>query len=110
MSHNQRLRKVSSQLAQQCQQRTFLLQCACVGRLSLGSESPFVADADGMAVVPPAMRPDLFQRTAAVDFTVTRHVEVIAYVAPATMADVVPAAIFKAQDHTLGCGRAMDDE
>ena len=57
-----------------------------------------------------AMRPDFFRWTAAVDFTVTSHVEMVTDVAESAVADVVAAAILKAQAHALRRGRAMDNE
>lgn len=63
-----------------------------------------------MAVVIEAMRTDFFQRTTAVYFAVARQIEMVAYVAEATVADVVAAAILKAQRHALRRGRAMNNE
>ena len=64
----------------------------------------FVTDADGVAVVIEAMRTDFFQRTTAVYFAVARQIEMVADVAEATVADVVAAAILKAQGHALRRG------
>ena len=57
-----------------------------------------------------AMCTDFFQRTTAVYFAVARQIEMVAYVAEATVADVVAAAILKAQRHALRRGRAMNNE
>lgn len=76
----------------------------------LGIQPAFVADADGVAVVVAAVRACFFQRTAAVNHAVARHVEVVADVAEAAVEDVVKAAGLKAQRHALRRGGAMDDE
>ncbi len=110
MPYNQCPWEDSSQLSEQGKQRGFLLQGAGVGGTAFGIQSAFVADAYGVPVVPLAMRSDFFRRTAPVDFTVARHVEVIADVAEATAADVLAAAILKAQAHALRRGRAVNDE
>ena len=57
-----------------------------------------------------AMRTNFFRRAASVDFTVTSHVEVIADVTEAAVANVIAAAIFEAQAHALRRGRAVNNE
>ena len=57
-----------------------------------------------------AMRSDFFRWAASVDLTVTSHVEVIADVTEAAVANVIAAAIFEAQAHALRRGRAMNNE
>lgn len=49
--HNQCVWKDPFQLSQQCQQRSLLFQRAGIGRTTCGIQSPFIADADGVAVV-----------------------------------------------------------
>ena len=110
MPHYQRLREVASQLSQQGYQCSFLFQRTGVGGLSVCGKPAFVADAYGMAVVSPAMRSDFLQWSSTVNFSVARQVEVIAYVTPATVTDVLPPAIVKAQAHALRRSRAMNDE
>lgn len=104
MPHNQRTRKAAFQLPQQGKQRGFLFRGAGVGGTALSVQPSFVADADGVAVVVQAVRTCLFQRAAAVYHAVARHVEVVADVAEATVADVVEAAVFEAQRHALRRG------
>ena len=55
-----------------------------------------------------AMGADFLQRAAAVNLSVARDVEVVADVAEAA-ADVLAAAVVKAQAHALGRGRAVND-
>ena len=54
------------------------------------------------------MGADFLQRAAAVNLSVARDVEVVADVAEAA-ADVLAAAVVKAQAHALGRGRAVND-
>ena len=56
-----------------------------------------------------AMRSDFFRWAATVNLTVTSHVEVIADVTEAAVANVIAAAIFEAQAHALRRGRAVND-
>ena len=51
-----------------------------------------------------AMRSDFFRWAATVNLTVTSHVEVIADVTEAAVANVIAAAIFEAQAHALRRG------
>ena len=60
-----------------------------------------VADAYGVPVVVLAMGADFLQRAAAVNLSVARDVEVVADVAEAA-ADVLAAAVVKAQAHAWG--------
>lgn len=110
MPHYQRLRKVLLQLPQQGKHGRLLLLRACVCGLPLRGQSALIADTYGVAIVTPAMRSNLFQRTAAVNFSVARHVEMVTDVLESPMPDVVAAAILKAQSHALRRGRAMNDE
>lgn len=57
----------------------------------------------------PAMRSDAFIRSSAVNLTVARHVEMIANVIEATVADVIPPTVVKTQAHALRRGRAVND-
>ena len=75
--HNQCVWKDPFQLSQQCQQRSLLFQRAGIGRTTCGIQSPFIADADGVAVVMEAMCTDFLQRATAVNLAVTGDVEMI---------------------------------
>lgn len=110
MPHNQRLRKLPLQAAEQGKQRRFLLRRAGVGRAVEGIQSAFVADAHGVPVVVQAVGAHPFQRPAVVDGAVTGQVEVVADVAETPVADVVAAAIVKAQASPRRGRRAMDDK
>lgn len=110
VAHYQRLREQPLQLAQQRHERGFLLRRAGVGGAAVGGESALVADAHGVAIVPPAMCAGFVQRTAAVDFAVARQVEMVADVAEAAMEDVVAAALLEAQVHAPRRGRAVNDD
>ena len=63
-----------------------------------------------MPVVVAAMRTDFFRGSSPVDFTVTSQVKVVTDVTETAVPDVVTAAVFKAQAHALGRGRAMNDK
>ena len=80
------------------------MQGARIGRLTGSGKPAFVADTQGVAVMIPAMSSDTFVRSSAVNFTVTCHVEVIADIIEATVPDVVPPTIVKAQAHALRRG------
>ena len=56
-----------------------------------------------------AMRSHLFQRSSAVNLSVTGDIEMISYVREAPVADVVPAASFKIQPPPLRGGGAVDN-
>ena len=74
--------------------------CGC-RRVCRGCPGRLVADAYGVPVVVLAMGADFLQRAAAVNLSVARDVEVVADVAEAA-ADVLAAAVVKAQAHALG--------
>ena len=57
----------------------------------------------------PAMCSNAFVRSSTVNLTVARHVEVIANVIEATVADVTPPTVVKTQAHALRRGRAVND-
>ena len=97
------------QFAQQRFQGYFLRHGARVPRMAFAVQSPFVADADAVAVVVQAVRPYPLQRTAVVYHPVARDVEVVADVTEAAVADVVRAALFKIKALPLAGGRAMKD-
>ena len=63
-----------------------------------------------MPVMIKAMRTDFFRWSSPVDFTVTGQVKVVTDVTETAVPDVVTAAVFKAQAHALGRGRAMNDK
>mgnify|MGYP006962773535 CR=1 FL=1 len=56
-----------------------------------------------------AMRSHLFQRSSAVNLSVTGDIEMISYVREAPVADVVPAASLKIQPPPLRGGGAVDN-
>ena len=72
-------------------------------------ESSLIADADRMPVMVLAMRSHLFQRSSAVNLSVTGDIEMISYVREAPVADVVPAASLKIQPPPLRGGGAVDN-
>ena len=57
-----------------------------------------------------ALRTNFFRWAATVNLTVTSHVEMVADVIEAAVANVVAAAILEAQVHALRRGRAMNNE
>ena len=57
-----------------------------------------------------AMRTNFFRWAASVNLTVTSHVEMVADVTEAAVANVIAAAIFEAQVHALRRGRAVNNE
>ena len=101
MSHYQRFGEQEAQLAQQCQHTSLLHQSTRIGRCAVRRESSLIADADRMPVMVLAMRSHLFQRSSAVNLSVTGDIEMISYVREAPVADVVPAASLKIQPPPL---------
>ena len=110
MPHYQRFGEQEAQLAQQCQHTSLLHQSTRIGRCAVRRESALIADADRMPVVVLAMRSHLFQRSSAVNLSVTGDIEMISYVREAPVADVVPAASLKIQPPPLRGGGTMDDD
>ena len=80
-----------------------------VGRLSVLRQSADVTDSNRMPVMVLAMRSHLFQRSSAVNLSVTGDIEMISYVREAPVADVVPAASLKIQPPPLRGGGAVDN-
>lgn len=109
MPHYQRFGEQEAQLAQQCQHTSLLHQSTRIGRCAVRRESSFIADADRMPVMVLAMRSHLFQRSSAVNLSVTGDIEMISYVREAPVADVVPAASLKIQPPPLRGGGAVDN-
>ena len=109
MPHYQRFGEQEAQLAQQCQHTSLLHQSTRIGRCAVRRESSFIADADRMPVMVLAMRSHLFQRSSAVNLSVTGDIEMISYVREAPVADVVPAAGLKIQPPPLRGGGAVDN-
>ena len=109
MPHYQRFGEQEAQLAQQCQHTSLLHQSTRIGRCAVRRESSLIADADRMSVMVLAMRSHLFQRSSAVNLSVTGDIEMISYVCEAPVADVVPAASLKIQPPPLRGGGAVDN-
>ena len=109
MTHDEGAGEHPFQFAQQRFQGYFLRHGARVPRMAFAVQSPFVADADAVAVVVQAVRPYPLQRTAVVYHPVARDVEVVADVTEAAVADVIRAALFKIKALPLAGGRAMKD-
>ena len=110
VTHDEGLRKEAAQLAEQGQQGGALGQGARVFGVTLGIQSAFVADADGVSVVVEAVSAGLFQRSPVVDFSVAGDVEVVADVTESAVADVVLPAGFRRKGFPFGGGAAMNDE
>ena len=110
VAHDERFRILRLQLLHQALQRFPLLWCSCIARVSGGIQPAFVADAERVAVVPLTMRSHLFRRPSLMDDAVAGDVVVIAYVAEASVADVVHAASLEIQVPPLRGGGTMDDK
>ena len=110
MPHNQCAGEALFQSAEQCSQTAFLCRRAGVARKSVGIQSAFVADADGVPVVFLAVGARQFRRPAAVHRSVARDVVVITDVAKAAMMNVVVPASLEIQAPPFGSGGAMDNK
>ena len=86
MPHYQCFGEQEAQLAQQCQHASLLYQSTRIGRCAVRREPTFIADADRMPVVVPAMRSHLFQGASAVNLSVAGDIEMISYVREAPVA------------------------
>lgn len=89
VSYGESCREVAAQLLQQLREGSLLGRRASVSREAFAVQSPFVADADAVAVVTEAVRPLQGERPAV---------------------DMVPAAILERVRLPAARGAAMDDE
>lgn len=110
MSHGEGCRELPVQCLQQFGQGRLLGRRAGVCRAAFAVQSPFVADADAMAVVAEAMRTLHGERPTGMYPAVACDVVVVAYVAEVPEMDMVPAAILERIRLTAARGAAMDDE
>ncbi len=110
MPHNKSMRKQLFQFAQQGKQAATLAQRTCISRMPLGIQSAFVADANGVAVMPLAMCTDAFQRSSGVNFTIARNVKMIADVPETSVSDMLHPASLKVQAPPLKGSGAMDNK
>lgn len=94
VSYGESCREVAAQLLQQLREGSLLGRRASVSREAFAVQSPFVADADAVAVVTEAVRPLQGERPAGMY--------------PAV--DMVPAAILERVRLPAARGAAMDDE
>ena len=83
---------------------------ASVSREAFAVQSPFVADADAVAVVTEAVRPLQGERPAGMYPAVACDVVMVADVAEVPAVDMVPAAILERVRLPAARGAAMDDE
>ena len=72
------IRELTQQLSHQLLHRHALQQCTSVGGFAVLIQATFIADADGIGVVPLTVRTDLFNRSPCVDGTRLVNDEVIA--------------------------------
>ncbi len=106
MPHDSGMGIVFFQAEQQGIEGTTLRLRARVGRGARRGETPFVADADAVAVEPLGMSPLLMERTAGMDRAVARDVIVIADVGKAA-GQVVAPAVFQRVGTVAAGGAAM---
>ena len=110
MTYNQGFRKPHPQFAEQSQQGATLCQGARVFRPSVNIQSSLVADAYRVGVMVTAVCPDLFQRTALVDFSIPGDVEMIADVTESPMVDMVLSASLRREGFPFRRGTAMNND
>ena len=109
MPHDKGLGKQPFQFAQQGKQAATLGRRAGVCRKPPGIQPAFVAYANGVPVMPFAMRANAVQRSPTVNLAIARDVKMIAYVPESSVPDMVFPTGFKSQAPPLGGGGAMDD-
>lgn len=110
MPYNNCFRQHRLQFPQQRQHGGFLFHRPCVRRYAVRRQSPFIADADGVSVVVLAMRPHFLYRSATVNLTIARDIEMVSDVTETTVMYMVVAAGFEIQVPPLGGGGTMDDD
>ena len=110
MSHDQCTGKATLQFPDQLSERLFLRDGPRVLGMPCGVQSAFVADADGMPVMPLAVCTGLLQRPSRVDHAVAGDVEMITDVAEMPVADMVAAASLEIQAPPLRGGGAMEND
>ena len=110
VSYGESCREVAAQLLQQLREGCLLGRRASVSREAFAVQSPFVADADAVAVVTEAVRPLQGERPAGMYPAVACDVVMVADVAEVPAVDMVPAAILERVGLPAARGAAMDDE
>ena len=115
VSYGESCREVAAQLLQQLREGCLLGRRASVCREAFAVQSPFVADADAVAVVTEAVRPLQRERPAGMYPAgmypaVACDVVMVADVAEVPAVDMVPAAILERVRLPAARGAAMDDE
>ena len=108
VSYGESCREVAAQLLQQLREGSLLGRRASVSREAFAVQSPFVADADAVAVVTEAVRPLQGERPAGMYPAVA--CDVVTDVAEVPAVDMVPAAILERVRLPAARGAAMDDE
>ena len=110
VSYGESCREVAAQLLQQLREGSLLGRRASGSREAFAVQSPFVADADAVAVVTEAVRPLQGERPAGMYPAVACDVVMVADVAEVPAVDMVPAAILERVRLPAARGAAMDDE
>ena len=110
VSYGESCREVAAQLLQQLREGSLLGRRASVCREAFAVQSPFVADADAVAVVTEAVRPLQRERPAGLYPAGAGGVVIVADVAEVAAGDMVPAAILERVRLPAARGAAMDDE
>ena len=95
VSYGESCREVAAQLLQQLREGSLLGRRASVSREAFAVQSPFVADADAVAVVTEAVRPLQGERPAGMYPAVACDVVMVADVAEVPAVDMVTAAILE---------------
>jgi len=110
VSYGESCREVAAQLLQQLREGSLLGRRASVSREAFAVQSPFVADADAVAVVPRRGPPRGGGGGGGVPRAVACDVVMVADVAEVPAVDMVPAAILERVRLPAARGAAMDDE
>ena len=95
VAHDESTGELLAQADQQVEQGVSLGFCPSVGWLAIFVQASFVADADGVGIVEPAVGSNFFQGSAFVQGAVTLHVVVVADVLETTVLDVIALAGFE---------------
>ena len=109
MAYNQCFGESFPQFAEQSEQGTSLRQCTCVLGTSGNIQPSFVTNTYRMGVMVTAVCPDLFQRTALADFSVSGDVEMIADVTESSVKDMILTASLRRKGLSFRRGTAMND-
>jgi len=110
MPHYQCLWNNSPQFAKQRQHSPFLFHSPRILGYTVSRQPTFIAYANGVSIVILAMRPDLFYRSATVNITIARNIEMVTNVLEPPVMNMFIVASLEIQVPPLRGGGTMDND